>query len=232
MKTYEKTGAVITGLKLAVMLAILMGGCVATLGGPGAQEPPPADPVTCEGHDWTDEDGVPYRLPVTNVWVDNASGYPLDLSTLGGSSLSFSPTERSGDFHTPMMRVDEPGNGWLGKAWIWMRGNIITRTKVLMNEGYEVMSEPIIHTRVGCMEVLHTAGFGHQDGEDSCMNDCAGASDWLACMRNPKAQTPDRHDFEQMAIAYGEKAPPPNCVSASLEERLVIFEFPVPDGIK
>ena len=204
--------------------ALLAAGCNLTIG-PGPEGPP--TPVECRAHVWGDEDGdgIGYRLPTTSVHVDNTSGYPLDVAALGGSSLRYSPTE--GAFKVPMVRVNEPGNGWLGLAQVWVRGDgTIHRALVKMNAGYPDMLDPAVATHVGCMEVLHTAGLAHQEGSNSCMNDCSKAPNWGACMRSPEAQTPDAHDWEQMAELYGRAEPPDVCVGAELT--LLTFTFPAP----
>ncbi len=141
----------------------------------------PPTPVECGAHAWGDDDGdgIGYRLPTTDVHVINTSRYPLDLDTLGVGVLNFGKT----GFEIPMVRVNEPGNGWLGLAQVWInnRTGVIDRAKVQMNEAYAEMRDSVTATHVGCMEVLHCAGLGHQDApgvRDSCMNDCSKASNW------------------------------------------------------
>lgn len=208
----------------AYLGAYLAGGCSVL---PPAEGPP--TPVECGSHVWGDDDGdgVGYRLPTTSVRVMNASGYLLDLGALGGDVMRFSPDV--GEFTVPMERVNEPGNGWLGLAQVWVdnRTGVIRRALVSMNEGYSQVMEPVVATHVGCMEVLHTAALGHQGGAGSCMNDCSGASDWGACMRDPAKQTPDAHDFEQLAAIYATDVEPPTvCVQGGLT--LLTFRFPAP----
>lgn len=193
--------------------------------GPGPEEPP--TPVECGAHAWGDDDrdGVGYRLPTTDVFVNNTSGYALDLKTLGMGILNFI---KSG-FEIPMVRVNLPGIGWLGLAQVWIRNSTgeVDRAKVQMNEAYSVMADPNVYTHVGCMEVLHCAGLSHQEAEDSCMSDCSEARDWSACMRDPNKQTPGVHDQEQLAKIYGADHPPPTvCVQG--EFTLLTFKFPAP----
>lgn len=195
--------------------------------GPPPEGPP--TPVECAANVWGDNDGdgVGYRLPTTQVKVLNTSGYPLDLTTLGGDVLRFSPT--SGEFEVPMERVNEPGNGWLGRAQLWVQNStgIIQRAAVKMNEAYSEMADPLVATHVGCMEVLHTAALAHQPGSGSCMNDCSGSSDWGACMRDAAKQTPDAHDLETLAKIYGTEVKPPT-VCVGVELTLLTFKFPAP----
>jgi hypothetical protein len=212
-------------MKMAAM-AILLAGCNLVTTGPG----PDDSPVCNAAHAWGDKngDGIGYRFPTTNIWVDDTSGYPLDLGHLGMGILTYSREEKPGAFRLPMTRVDEPGNGWLGLARVWVNNStgIVNRADVQMNAGYSEMGDPAYATHVGCMEVLHPAGLGHQNGADSCMNDCAGARDWAACMRNPGAQTPDAHDQEQLAIIYERPPPPPPEVCVGAELTLLTFTFP------
>lgn len=188
-------------------------------------DPPP--PVECGAHAWGDDDenGVGYRWPSTDINVINTSGYPLDLDTLGMGVLDFSDSGHE----IPMVRVNQPGNGWLGLAQVWInnRTGMIDRARVQMNEGYPQMSDPRTFTHVGCMEVLHCVGFEHDEAQDTCTNDCSGASDWLACMRDPRKSTPGVHDLEQASIIYGvEPTPPTVCVRG--EFTLKTFTFPAP----
>ena len=204
-------------------LGAYLAGCGALTIGP--EEPPTQ--VECGAHAWGDKDGdgIGYRLPTTDVHVVNDSGYPLDLETLGMGVLRFVDT----GFKVPMQRVNEPGSGWLGKAQVWIRNStgIIDRALVLMNEGYPEMREPVIATHVGCMEVLHCAGLGHQVAADSCMDDCSKARNWGACMRDPARQTPNAHDQEQLALIYDMEVQPPDvCVQG--EFTLLTFNFPAP----
>ncbi len=208
-------------------ILLLLSACNLTTG-PGAEEPP----VENCGHAWGDNDGdgVGYRLSTTKVRVLNTSGYPLDLDTLGLGVLTFSETE--GDFDVPMERVNEPGNGWLGLAQVWVSNitGIVNRALVKMNEGYAAMQNPVTATHVGCMEVLHTVGLAHQNGNrirDSCMNDCSESSNWGECMRDLAGQTPNPHDQEQLAIIYKTKPKPPTvCVQG--EFTVLTFLFPAP----
>lgn len=214
-------------MKKLIAIALLVAGCSTTTTGPGPEGPPVCNPA----HAWGDEHGtgIGYRLPTTNVWLDDTSGYPLDLGHLEMGVLTFNRTETPGAFRIPMTRVDEPGNGWLGLARVWVNNvtRIISRADVQMNGGYAGMAEPAKSTHVGCMEVLHTAGLEHQVAADSCMDDCSEARDWEACMRNPAAQTPNPHDREQLQIIYGKPVEPEVCVGAELT--LLTFKFPAPE---
>lgn len=190
--------------------------------------PPEGPPIECAAHVWGDNDGdgVGYRLPTTSVHVDNTSGYALDLGTLG-NVVHFSPS--AGEFRVPMERVNEPGNGWIGRAQVWVtnRTGIIDRASVKMNAGYSQMADPVVATHVGCMEVLHTAGLTHQTGPRTCMSDCSESSNWSACMRDPARQKPDAHDMETMAKIYDVEMNPPT-VCAGAEFTLLTFDFPAP----
>lgn len=207
----------------ALVAILLLTGC--RFGTP--PEGPPT-PVECGAHVWGDNDGdgIGYRLHTTRVRVLNTSGYPLDLASLG-NVVYFDPSE--GDFEVPMVRVNEPGNGWLGMASVWVQNStgIIQRAEVKMNEAYSAMADPLVATHVGCMEVLHTAGLAHQPAADSCMSDCSESSAWGACMRDPAKQTPNNHDMETLAKIYDVELTPPT-VCAGVEFTLLTFKFPAP----
>lgn len=115
-------------------------------------------------------------------------------------------------------------NGWLGLASVWASDSHITQATVQLNDTYFNLpgyNTPAWRQSVMCQEIGHTLGLAHND-ED--FNTVIGT-----CMdyaNDPTAnQTPDTHDYEQLANIYGHADAGTTIASQSAASRAAAAEL-------
>lgn len=114
----------------------------------------------------------------------------------------------------------------LAKISVDMDGHI-DAAAVIMNDILLAKYPPAMKKKVGCQELGHTGGLGHQEGEAaSCMNDCQGSANWSACMQT--GLTPNQHDREQLLLLYAHPDDSPPLIECA--GKVLIHKFPVPNA--
>lgn len=202
---------------IALLLALLVtAGCHA--------EPPlvPTDVTTCS-NEWNG-----YHLKTTSPVIFNQSSYALDLDAWNNPDSPV--TLRASGLGFPIRVIDGEPAGALGLASISVVGKHIQSALVTMNHAALDDYPSSAGKHVLCQEVFHTLGLDHTTSDMSCMNDCAGRADWLACITDPLMESPDAHDFAILSKLYApghDDAPPPACSEA---RTVLLHSFPIPGG--
>lgn len=98
-------------------------------------------------------------------------------------------------------------NGWLGLASINITGgDHITQGSAKMNDSYfnsSTYNNPNEKQHVVCQEIAHTFGLDHQDESGKSLNTCMDYfSNTGANAGSTLSTTPNKHDFEELAIIY------------------------------
>src|SRR3990172_4209485 len=97
-------------------------------------------------------------------------------------------------------------NGWLGLATIWLTSGTkhIYQGTAKVNDTYfntSTYNSPVAKRHVLCQEIGHTFGLGHIKNQASCMNDLFG-------LFSTAYQSPNKHDYDQLASIYAHLDPP------------------------
>lgn len=94
-------------------------------------------------------------------------------------------------------------NGWLGVATVYTSGDHITAATTKVNDTYFSLPQynsDVWRQMVMCQEIGHDFGLGHQN-EDFSTDVTESCMEYTS---EPVGnETPDSHDFEQLAVIYG-----------------------------
>ncbi len=158
--------------------------------------------------------------------VVNRSGYTPDLAAWNDLETPITLRSSGSGFIITIEEGECPG--CLGRASIKRDSTGHTKwAHVTMNRAELDKMKPEAAEHVLCQELGHLLGLDHHKALDSCMDDCSGRADWMACLTGEQGTTPNYHDAEQLKAIYahaGEGSGPsgPGCTGM-----VVIHEFKV-----
>ena len=102
-------------------------------------------------------------------------------------------------------------SGWLGLASIeidadgHIQSGQVTMNKSILDDYTTATAEHVL-----CQEIGHLLGLEHERSRtDTCMNDCAEAPDFRACLNLSHGTTPNAHDGETLSEVYAHAGDPP-----------------------
>lgn len=165
-----------------------------------------ANPFTLKLGDNVSSAWDAHLATTSNAWSESAILNTTVVTGLGGNNCK-AQTGR-----VEVCNRKYGNNGWLGLAQIWVSGQHITKGTAKMNDTYFNLprynnADEKLH--VMCQEVGHTLGLGHTSEDGTSQKTCMDYS------TDSDSTLPNQHDYDELAIIYGQHNDPTTTVSAT-----------------